>query len=87
MASSSHPSGDRGKVVIAARNVDPSRLTSDDETRERFLRGKRIKTIVLHKHLNLHLFEKEGFRFPEWIETQGLSTLVQMKGLQDLKAR
>ncbi|KOM37427.1 hypothetical protein LR48_Vigan03g080900 [Vigna angularis] len=79
MASSSHPSRDRGKAAVAVRNSNPSRWISDKETRERFLRGKRIKTVVPHKYLNLDLFEKEGFHFQEWIETQGLSTFVQMK--------
>ncbi|KOM37506.1 hypothetical protein LR48_Vigan03g088800 [Vigna angularis] len=45
-ASSSHPSRDRGKAVEAARNADPSGWISDEETRERFLRGKRIKNVV-----------------------------------------
>lgn len=79
MASSSHPSRDSEKIVSATRNVNPSRWISDEKTRERFLRGKRIKIVVPHKYLNLELFEKEGFHFLEWIETQGLSTFVQMK--------
>ncbi|KOM26376.1 hypothetical protein LR48_Vigan257s001700 [Vigna angularis] len=81
MASSSHPSTDRGKVVVAARNVDLSGWISDEETRLEFLRWTKFKHIVPHKYLNLDLFEKEGFHFQEWIETQGLSTLVQMKGV------
>ncbi|KOM43822.1 hypothetical protein LR48_Vigan05g142700 [Vigna angularis] len=80
MASSSHPSIDRGKVVVAARNVDLSGWISDEETRLEFLRWTKFKHIVPHKYLNLNLFEKEGIHFQEWIETQGLSTLVQMKG-------
>ncbi|KOM55221.1 hypothetical protein LR48_Vigan10g111300 [Vigna angularis] len=80
MASSSHPSRDRGKAVVVARYVDPKGWISDEEIRGRFLRGKRIKTVVPHNYLNLNLFEKEGFHFQEWIETQGLSTFVQMKG-------
>lgn len=31
-------------------------------------------------NLNLSLFEKEGFMFPDWLERQGLSIFVQMKG-------
>ncbi|KOM37322.1 hypothetical protein LR48_Vigan03g070300 [Vigna angularis] len=80
MASSSHPSTDKGKAVVAARNVDLSRWISDEETRLEFLRWTKFKHIVPHKYLNLDLFEKEGFHFHECIETQGLSTLVQMKG-------
>ncbi|KOM26360.1 hypothetical protein LR48_Vigan257s000100 [Vigna angularis] len=80
MASSSHPSTDRGKVVVAARNVDLSGWISDEETCLEFLRWMKFKHIVPHKYLNLDLFEKKGFHFQEWIETQGLSTLVQMKG-------
>ncbi|KOM43543.1 hypothetical protein LR48_Vigan05g114700 [Vigna angularis] len=80
MASSSHPSTDRGKVVVAARNVDLSGWINDEETRLEFLRWTEFKHIVPHKYLNLDLFEKEGFHFQEWIETQGLSTLVHMKG-------
>ncbi|KOM34565.1 hypothetical protein LR48_Vigan02g071500 [Vigna angularis] len=79
MASSSHHSSNKEKAVVATRGVDPSRWISDDETRERFLRWKRIKIVVPHMYLKLDLFEKEGFHFPEWIKTQGLSTLVQMK--------
>ncbi|KOM43469.1 hypothetical protein LR48_Vigan05g107300 [Vigna angularis] len=80
MASSSHPSTDRGKAVVAARNSDLSGWISDEETRLEFLRWMKFKHIVPDKYLNLDLFEKEGFHFQEWIETQGLSTLVQMKG-------
>ncbi|KOM41077.1 hypothetical protein LR48_Vigan04g127500 [Vigna angularis] len=80
MASSSHPSIDRGKVVVAARNADLSRWISDEETRLEFLRWTKFKHIVPHKYLNLDLFEKEEFHFQEWFETQGVSTLVQMKG-------
>ncbi|KOM47934.1 hypothetical protein LR48_Vigan07g163800 [Vigna angularis] len=80
MASSSHPSTDRGKAVVDARNANLSGWISDEETRLEFLRWTKFKHIVPHKYLNLDLFEKEGFHFQEWIETQGLSTLVQMKG-------
>ncbi|KOM27165.1 hypothetical protein LR48_Vigan404s001600 [Vigna angularis] len=80
MVSSSHPSRDRGKVVVAVRNADLSGWISDEETRLEFLRWMKFKHIVPHKYLNLDLFEKGGFHFQEWIETQGLSTLVQMKG-------
>ncbi|KOM57484.1 hypothetical protein LR48_Vigan11g051700 [Vigna angularis] len=80
MASSSHPSTDRGKAIVVARNIDLSWWISDEETRLEFLRWTKFKHIVPHKYLNLDLFEKEGFHFQEWIETQGLSTLVQMKG-------
>ncbi|KOM48173.1 hypothetical protein LR48_Vigan07g187700 [Vigna angularis] len=80
MASSSLPSRDRGKVVVAARNVDLSGWISNEETRLEFMRWTKFKHFVPHKYLNLDLFEKEGFHFQEWIETQGLSTLVQMKG-------
>ncbi|KOM52109.1 hypothetical protein LR48_Vigan09g076800 [Vigna angularis] len=69
-----------GKVVVAPRNVDLSRWINDEETRLEFLRWTKFKNIVPHKYLNLDLFEKEGFHFQERIETQGLSTLVQMKG-------
>ncbi|KOM31696.1 hypothetical protein LR48_Vigan01g125100 [Vigna angularis] len=81
MASSSHPSTDRGKDVVAARNADLSGWICNEETRLEFLRWTKFKHIVPHKDLNLDLFEKEGFHFQEWIETQGLSTLVQMKGV------
>lgn len=30
-------------------------------------------------NINLNLFEKEGFMFPNWLERQGLSVFVQMK--------
>ncbi|KOM47754.1 hypothetical protein LR48_Vigan07g145800 [Vigna angularis] len=69
-----------GKAVVAARNVDLSGWISDEETRLEFLRWTKFKHIVPHKYMNFDLFEKEGFHFQEWIETQGLSTLVQMKG-------
>ncbi|KOM34548.1 hypothetical protein LR48_Vigan02g069800 [Vigna angularis] len=55
-------------------------LISDEETRLEFMRWTEFKHIVPHKYLNLDLFEKEEFHFQEWIETQGLSTVVQMKG-------
>ncbi|KOM30078.1 hypothetical protein LR48_Vigan853s000600 [Vigna angularis] len=80
MASSSHPSTDRGKAVLAVRNADLSEWISDEETRLEFLRWAKFKHIIPHKYLNLDLFEKEGFHFHEWIETQGLSIVVQMKG-------
>ncbi|KOM54841.1 hypothetical protein LR48_Vigan10g073300 [Vigna angularis] len=70
MTSSSHPSTDRGKVVVAARIGDISEWISDEETRLEFLRRLKFKHIVPHKYLNLDLFEKEGFNFQEWIETQ-----------------
>ncbi|KOM54834.1 hypothetical protein LR48_Vigan10g072600 [Vigna angularis] len=79
MASSSHHSGNREKAIVDARGVDPSGWINDNETREIFLKGKRIKIVVPHNHLKLDLFEKEGFQLPEWIETQGLPTPVQMK--------
>lgn len=34
----------------------------------------------MEEYLNFDLFTKDGFHFHEWIETQGLSTFVQMKG-------
>ncbi|KOM55292.1 hypothetical protein LR48_Vigan10g118400 [Vigna angularis] len=58
---------------------DPEGWISDDTIRERFLRG-RVKIVVTPKHLDLKLFEKEGFQFPRWLKTQELSKLVQMKG-------
>ncbi|KOM24987.1 hypothetical protein LR48_Vigan38s000300 [Vigna angularis] len=71
MASSSHPSTERGKAVVAARNADLSEWISDEETRLEFFRWMKFKHIVPHKYMNLDLFEKEGFHFQEWIETQG----------------
>ncbi|KOM50216.1 hypothetical protein LR48_Vigan08g104300 [Vigna angularis] len=80
MTSSSPSSRGKGKVVRITRNADTSGWISDEEIREVFLRWKRIKTVVPHKYLELDLFRKEGFHFQEWIETQGLTMLVQMKG-------
>ncbi|KOM48407.1 hypothetical protein LR48_Vigan07g211100 [Vigna angularis] len=80
MTSSSQPSrGSKGKEIAVTRGVDLEGWISDDDTRERFLRG-RVKIVVTPKHLDLKLFEKEGFQFPGWLETQELSTIVQMKG-------
>ncbi|KOM50281.1 hypothetical protein LR48_Vigan08g110800 [Vigna angularis] len=41
MASSSHPSRDRGKAIVAARNVDLSGWISDEETHLEFMRPQR----------------------------------------------
>ncbi|KOM49566.1 hypothetical protein LR48_Vigan08g039300 [Vigna angularis] len=58
MASSSHPSTNRGKAVVAARNVYLFGWISDEETRLEVLRWTKFKHIVPHKYLNLDLFEK-----------------------------
>ncbi|KOM47528.1 hypothetical protein LR48_Vigan07g123200 [Vigna angularis] len=52
MASSSHPSTNRGKVVVAARNVDLSEWISDEETRLEFLRRLEQKIDALHEKKN-----------------------------------
>ncbi|BAT95709.1 hypothetical protein VIGAN_08248300, partial [Vigna angularis var. angularis] len=77
--SSQHSRGSKGKEMAIPRGIDPEGWISDDATRERFLR-ERVKVVVPPKNLNLNMFEREGFQFPEWFETQGLSIFVQMKG-------
>ncbi|WVY90938.1 hypothetical protein V8G54_036452 [Vigna mungo] len=49
----------KSKATNAMRNVDPFGWISDDETREVFLRWKRVKTVVSHRYLNLDLFRRE----------------------------
>jgi len=39
-----------------------------------------VKNVRIPKFLNLEWFSQQGFNFPNLLEAQGLSTLVQMKG-------
>ncbi|KOM41100.1 hypothetical protein LR48_Vigan04g129800 [Vigna angularis] len=79
MASSSHPSRDRGKAIVVVRNAYLFGWISDEETHLEFLRWTKFKHIVPHKYLNLDLFEKEGFHFQEWIETQETNRWLKKK--------
>ncbi|KOM55812.1 hypothetical protein LR48_Vigan10g170400 [Vigna angularis] len=45
MASSSHPSRDRGKAIVAPRNADLSGWICDEETRLEFMSNKRSGVI------------------------------------------
>lgn len=80
MAFSSHPSREsKGKVIAIEREANLGGWISDDETRVNFV-DRSFKIVVSPKYLDLNLFERENFQFAGWIETQELSTTVQMKG-------
>ena len=44
-----------------------------------------VKNVRIPKHLVLEWFSQQGFNFPNLLEAQGLSKLVQMKGTFYLK--
>ncbi|KOM29431.1 hypothetical protein LR48_Vigan682s000500 [Vigna angularis] len=61
------------RVRPSERNASPSRWISDNNARERFMGWKNVKEIVPHKALDLFLFRKEGFIFPEKLAYQGIN--------------
>ncbi|WVY90932.1 hypothetical protein V8G54_036446 [Vigna mungo] len=80
MASPNQSSGgNKGKEVVVVKGPDPVGWINDEETRENFLE-ERAKVVVSPMYLKLSMFEREGFLFPGWLETQELSAFVQMKG-------
>lgn len=62
-----------------SRSYDPTGWISDEATHKRFL-GTTVNIVASPMNLNLSMSEKEGFMFPDWLERQGLSIFVQMKG-------
>ncbi|WVY94363.1 hypothetical protein V8G54_033451 [Vigna mungo] len=81
----------KGKVAHIQRNVNPTSRISDEDIRGKLLSLRKIKIVVSHRYLKLHLREvwigivvfqpikKKGFLFQKWVSHQGLIGFTMIK--------